>query len=79
MQYTWVQSLILEDTTSHGATKPMNLNFWAFGLEPGSHKKKLSQWEAHLPQLESSSHLLQLEKSPHSNEDSQPKISKIIF
>ena len=26
MQDTWVQSLILEDATSHGETKPMNLN-----------------------------------------------------
>ena len=40
MQETWVQSLILENATSHGATKPMNLNFQASGLKPGGHKKR---------------------------------------
>ena len=79
MQDTWVQSLIREDTTSHGAIKPMNLNFWASALEPGGQKKNPPQWEAHLLQVESRSHLLQLEESPHGNEDPQPKINKIIF
>ena len=32
-------------------------------------QEKLPQWEACGPHLESSSHLLQWEKSPHSNED----------
>ena len=38
------------------------------------------QWEAHMPQLESSPCSLQLEKSPRSSEDpAQPKIHKISF
>ena len=42
-------------------------------MHPRAHaqqEEKPPQWEACAPQLESSSRLLQLEKSPHSNEDS---------
>ena len=33
----WIQSLIWEDPTCCGASKPMNHNCWACALEPGSH------------------------------------------
>ena len=43
-------------------------------------QKKPPQWEACTLQLESSPYSLQLEKSPHGNEDSaQSKINKIIL
>ena len=34
LQGTPVQSLIREDATCHGATKPMSRNYWACALEP---------------------------------------------
>ena len=37
MQGTPVQSLVREDPTCHGATKPMRHNYWACALEPASH------------------------------------------
>ena len=37
MQGTWVRSLVWEDPTCHGATKPMCHNHWACPLEPVSH------------------------------------------
>ena len=37
MQGTLVQSLVLEDPTCCGATKPMHYNHWAWVLEPPSH------------------------------------------
>ena len=37
MQGTQVQSLVWEDLTCHGATKPMHHNHWASTLEPSSH------------------------------------------
>ena len=46
MQGTWVQSLVQEDPTCRGATKPMRHNYWACALEPVSH----NYW-AHAPQL----------------------------
>ena len=46
MQGTQVQSLVLEDPTCHGATKPVHDNYWACALEPTSH----NYW-AHVPQL----------------------------
>ena len=43
------------------------------------HLEKSRQWEALTPQLQSSPHSLQLEKSPLSNKDpAQPKINKMI-
>ena len=33
MQRTWVRSLVWEDPTGHGATKPMCHNFWACTLQ----------------------------------------------
>ena len=93
MQETRVWSLIWEDPTCQGATKPMCHNYWACALEPGSRnywaheataearapQEKPPQWEACAPQLESSPCYLQLEKSPSTSEDpAQPKINKII-
>ena len=46
MQGTWIWSLVQEDPTCHGATKPVHHNYWAWALEPSSH----NYW-AHAPQL----------------------------
>ena len=62
MQETQVQSLIGEDPTCLGATKLMHHNYQAWALEPVLHNKKLRQWEAQTPQLESSPCSAQLEK-----------------
>ena len=78
MQETWVQSLIWEDPTCHGATEPLNHNYWACApLSPPaapteacmplilwSTTKEALGWEAHTLQLETSPGLSQLEK-PH--------------
>ena len=37
MQGTRVRALVWEDTTWHGATKPVRHNYWACALEPASH------------------------------------------
>ena len=37
MQGTWVQALVWEDPTCHGATKPVRHNYWACALEPACH------------------------------------------
>ena len=37
MQGTWVRTLVREDPTCCGATKPMRHNYWACALEPASH------------------------------------------
>ena len=95
---TWVWSMIWEDTTCLGATKPLHRNHWASALEPRNHncwayvlqrpkpkqpracvlqQEKPPEWEAHASQLESSTCLLQLEKSLQSNEDpAQLKVNK---
>ena len=36
VQQTRVQSLVWEDPTCCGATKPVSDNYWACALEPGS-------------------------------------------
>ena len=46
MQGTRVQTLVREDPTCRGATKPVRHNYWACALEPVSH----NYW-AHVPQL----------------------------
>ena len=43
MQGTQVRSLVQEDPTCHGATKPMHHNYWACALEPASH----NYWSPH--------------------------------
>ena len=65
MQETQVQSLVWEDPTCHGATKPVHHNYEASALEPVSH----NYW-AHVLQLLKPVHpracALQQEKSPQS-------------
>ena len=46
MQGTRVQSLVREDPTCRGETKPVHQNYWAYALEPASH----NYW-ACVPQL----------------------------
>ena len=75
---TWVQTLMQEDPTCSGATKPGSCNYWAYVLQLlkpehprtcAQQQEKPLQWEARIPQPE---------KSPRSNKDPvQPKI-KII-
>ena len=59
MQGTRVRSLVQEDPTRRGATKPMCHNYWACVLEPASHNywspcalepARLNYW-AYTPQL----------------------------
>ena len=59
MPGTQVQSLVQEDPTCHGATKPMYHNSWARALEPMSHNKR----SHHTLRLESSPTSSQLEKA----------------
>ena len=53
MQGTWVRSLVWEDPTCHGATKPMHHNYWACALELAREPQLLSPrattTEAHMP------------------------------
>ena len=46
MQGTRVRTLVREDPTCCGATKPVRHNYWACALEPVSH----NYW-THMPQL----------------------------
>ena len=49
-----VRSLVWEDPTCHGATKPVRHNYWACALEPASHNywsPRATTTEAHVPQL----------------------------
>ena len=81
MQGTWVRSLVWEDPTCCGATKPMCHNYWAWALEPASH----NYW-ACMPQLLKPTRLEPVlrkkrshcdEKPTHNNEDpTQLKIKK---
>ena len=75
MRETWVRSLIQENPTCPGATKPVHHIYWACPPQQG----RSPQWEAQTWQLQSSPCSPQLKKSPHSNEDpAQPKINKYI-
>ena len=68
------------------ALEPGSCNYWAHMQQlskptcPRAHalqQERQKQWEAHIPQLESSSWSLQLQKSLHGNEDpKQPKINE---
>ena len=46
MQETWVRSLVLEDPTCSGGTKPLCHNHWACALEPGT-----GNYWSHMTQL----------------------------
>ena len=73
------------------ALEPRSHNYWAHTLQIlkpthpracAPQQEKPLQWEDRAPQLESNPYLLQLEKSPNSNDDpAQPKIkiNKIFF
>ena len=65
MPETWVLSLIQEDSTCCGATKPMCHNYWAGALVAGRH----NYW-AHMLQLPKPgrprAHAPQQEKPPQS-------------
>ena len=65
MQGTRVRSLVREDPTCRGATKPVRHNYWACALEPASH----NYW-AHVPQLLKPTHLepMLCNKRSHHNE-----------
>ena len=65
MQGTRVRSLVWEDPTCHGATKPVHHNYWACALEPASH----NYW-GRVPQLLKPVHLepVFLNKRSHCNE-----------
>ena len=94
MQGTPVWSLVQENRTCHGATKPLCHNYWACALEPSSHnywiripkactlqqEKPLHQ-EACTPQLESSpfSQLENIHHTASKTPHSQKKIIKYIF
>ena len=52
LQGTWVRSLVREDPTCCGATKPVSHNDWACTLEPVSHNywsPRATTIEAHVP------------------------------
>ena len=59
MQGTWVWSLVWEDSTFHGATKPVCHDHWSRALQ----QEKPPQWEACVLHLENSPHSPQLEKT----------------
>ena len=50
MEGAWVQSLVQEDSTGHGATKPVHHNYWACALEPRSRHHWSVHAHAHAPQ-----------------------------
>ena len=63
MQGKRVRALVQEDTTCHGATKPVRRNYWACALEPMSHNywsPCTTTTEAHAPRA----HAPQQEKPP---------------
>ena len=47
MQGTWVWSLVWEDPTCHRATKPVNHNYWAPGIQTTREPVCLSYWRLH--------------------------------
>ena len=80
MQGTWVWSLLCEDSTCQGATKPMYHNYWAHTLQqlkpacpraPALQQEKPPKWELLILQLESSHHSPQLEKSASTERKTQ--------
>ena len=90
IQGTRVRSLVREDPTCLGATKPVCSNCWGCPPELGAaateltcpracapQREKPLQWEAHTPQLERSPRTPQLDKSPPSHQQPvQQKMNK---
>ena len=78
MQGTWVPSLVQDDPTCHGATKPVGHKWSHMPRTHGLQQEKSLQWEACALQLESSPCSLRLEKASGSKEELvQPKIKYI--
>ena len=91
MQKTEVRSLVQENSTCLGATKPVYHNYWACALEPGSHNycarvpynpysatREDITMRSLSTAMKNSPYSPQLEKSPCSNWDqAQPKINKV--
>jgi len=85
MQETWVQSLIWEDPTCHGVTKPVYHNYWA-GVcchcgslctwSPCSAAREATQREASAPKLESCPCSPKLEKA--CTQPQRPSTTKLI-
>ena len=82
MQGTQVQSLVWEDPTCCGASKPVRHNYWACALEPASHnywahaprgrapqQEKPLWWEARAPQRRVAPAHRNWRKPARSNED----------
>ena len=91
MQEIWVRPLIQGDPTYCGVTKPLWHNYLSLRSRnqdlqllkatcPGAHapQEKPPQWEACTQQQESSSHSLQVEKSPYSNKDLGPPKTRLL-
>ena len=75
MKGTHVESLVQEDPTCHGATKPDRHNYWACAPRARAlQQEKPLQWKAHVLQLESSSRTPQLEKG--CTQQQKPSIAK---
>ena len=80
----WVQSLLREDSTRGGATKPTHHNCWARALEPmlcnekplQEKKEKPLQGETLTPKLESSPLLSTTRESSCAAMIAQPKIDE---
>ena len=75
MQGTWVQALVQEDPTCHGATKPTYHNYWACALELTSH----NYW-ACVQQLLKPMHIepmLHNKRSPHTTTKSSPHLPQL--
>ena len=73
MQGTWVWSLVLEDSTWCGTTKPVFHSYWVCALQ----QEKPLQWETHSPQGESSHQSWKLEKAHM--QQWRPRAVKKIF
>ena len=67
MQGTWVRTLVWEDPTCRGATRPVRHNYWACALEPASH----NYW-AHVPQLLKPTHLEPMLRNKRSHSKEKP-------
>ena len=68
----WVLSLVREDPTCHGATKPMCHNYWACALQPTS----CNYWNHHTLESEvANKRSHQSEKPMHHNTDTQHRLT----
>ena len=70
MQETQVRSLVREDPTCHGATKPVGHNHSAWALEPGIR----NHW-AHEPQLLKPAH----SRAQGPQQEKQAQTEKLVY